>query len=585
MPDRDAAIRTFLEQSGWADADVAPLAGDASNRRYLRLSRKGGAERAVVMDAPTEKGEDVRPFIRIATWLTDTGFSAPRILAADEDQGLLLLEDLGDDLFARVIPDHPALETQLYEAGTDVLMALHDQPPPADLNRYSVPVMTDLAALAYDWYLGAARGADPSAKARFTAAMSDALTQHAPTQDVLIQRDYHSENLLWLPDRDGVARVGLLDFQDAVLGHRAYDLVSLLQDARRDVPPAIETAMIARYVHATGQTPATFDAAYHVLGAQRNLRILGVFARLCVRDGKAHYVDLIPRVWGLLQRDLAHPALADTTAIIADTLPSPDAPLLQILKDKMRHHPRSVMLFAAGFGTRMGALTADRPKPLIDVAGKPLIDHALALIDDFSAAPVVANLHYKPEMLERHLSDRNVLTTRETPEILETGGGLRAALPLLGDGPHFTMNTDAVWRGPNPLRCLSDAWEPDRMDALLLCIPRDQAIGHTGKGGFPAGGHRPDHTRAGAHLFRGADHQARSSARNRGRSLLAQPALGQDAGVRPPLRHGLSRPVVRCGAARRHRPGRRHAGAVGCLSLPNTRASLACRRAWISPRP
>ena len=142
------------------------------------------------------------------------------------------------------------------------------------------------------------------------------------------------------------------------------------------------------------------------------------------------------------------------------------------------------MLFAAGFGTRMKPLTDDRPKPLIEVAGKALIDHALDLVQGYGADRVVANLHYCPEMLMQHLAGRNVLFSHEQPDILETGGGLRQALPLLGEGPHFTMNTDAVWRGPNPLNVLAAGWVPNRMDALLLCIPRDQAIGHDGAGDF-----------------------------------------------------------------------------------------------------
>ena len=142
------------------------------------------------------------------------------------------------------------------------------------------------------------------------------------------------------------------------------------------------------------------------------------------------------------------------------------------------------MMFAAGFGTRMGALTSDRPKPMIPVAGKPLIDHALELAEQSVAQTTVINLHFKPEMLEQHLEGRNVLLSHEQPDILETGGGLRAALPLLGKGPVFTMNTDAVWRGPNPLDLLAGFWNPEKMDALLLCIPKKRALGHTGTGDF-----------------------------------------------------------------------------------------------------
>ncbi|WP_170382372.1 nucleotidyltransferase family protein [Ruegeria atlantica] len=152
----------------------------------------------------------------------------------------------------------------------------------------------------------------------------------------------------------------------------------------------------------------------------------------------------------------------------------------------MTRHPDAVMLFAAGFGTRMGALTKDRPKPLIEVAGRPLIDHALDMVDDLQPAQVVANLHYLPDQLEAHLAPKGIKLSREEPEILETGGGLRAALPLLGEGPVYTLNTDAIWSGPNPLTLLRDIWDPDRMDALLMCVPIGQTIGHSGSGDFTA---------------------------------------------------------------------------------------------------
>lgn len=338
MIDRAALCAAFLVTSGWGDAARAPLAGDASNRRYERL-RHPTLGAAVLMDAPPEKGEDVRPFIAVAQHLSSLGLSAPRIFAHDEANGFLLLEDLGDALFARVVRTNPELEVPLYEAATDVLLELHRAPLPDGLASYDAEVMTDLAALVFDWYL--AHGAKPDLQARkhFVATFRPLLTQHLGDDPVLIQRDYHAENLLWLPNRNGVARVGLLDFQDAMTGHSAYDLVSLLQDARRDVPPALEAAMIDRYLDISDKDRATFDTAYHLLGAQRNLRILGVFARLCLRDGKAHYVDLIPRVWGLVQRDLDHPALTPVADILRRSLPTPDAPLLEKLKDKCGQIP------------------------------------------------------------------------------------------------------------------------------------------------------------------------------------------------------------------------------------------------------
>lgn len=336
MTDRDTAITEFIACSGWADAAVAPLAGDASNRRYLRLTR-GPNDSTVLMDAPPDKGEDVRPFIQIATHLTGLGLSAPQVLARDEATGFLLLEDLGDDLFARVLTRYPDQENSLYSAATDLLIDLHRHPPPPGLAAYDPPLMSDLAALAFDWYL--ADQPNPKARAAFTRAFTPLLAKHASDCDVLIQRDYHAENLLWLPDRSGVARVGLLDFQDAMAGHRAYDLVSLLQDARREVPPATQTAMLARYIGGAGLDRDTFDAAYNLLGVQRNMRIVGVFARLCLRDGKAHYVDLIPRVWAHLLRDLQHPAAAPVRDLVLETLPEPSLTHLNHLKSQCATSP------------------------------------------------------------------------------------------------------------------------------------------------------------------------------------------------------------------------------------------------------
>lgn len=331
MPDlsRDARADAFLATTPWAAATRRPLAGDASNRKYHRLQQQ--RETAVLMDAAPELGEDVRPFVAVANWLRDQGLSAPEILAQDTTHGFLVIEDLGDALFARVVTDQPELETPLYEAATDVLVALHGADPMPGLSDYDPAVMTPLAALAYDWYLAESLGRDDVAKERFCAVLEPVLAQHT-TCSVVIQRDYHAENLLWLPDRDGDARVGLLDFQDAMMGDPAYDLVSILMDARRDVPEAVEEAMIARYVAATGMDHAAFLARYHVVGAQRNLRILGAFARLSRRDGKRHYVDLIPRVWGLLQRNLAHPALADVAACVTRDLPEPTPDILDRLR-------------------------------------------------------------------------------------------------------------------------------------------------------------------------------------------------------------------------------------------------------------
>lgn len=329
MNDRSMLAAQFLARTDWATAERGNLAGDASNRRYERLTK--GDQSAVLMDAPPEKGEDVRPFVRIARFLNSCGLSAPHILAEDSENGFLLLEDLGDDLFARVVARDPALEMPLYAAATDALAHLHRTPPP-DLDAYSPEYMTEMAGLAWVWYQRGISG-NIDGQVEFETHFLLTLQQFAPDQTVLIQRDYHAENLLWLPGRDGVQRVGLLDFQDARTGHPAYDLVSLLKDARRDVSPQVERAMIARYVSETQANSDDFEAAYQVLGLQRNLRILGVFARLSLHFNKPHYVDLIPRVWAHLSAGLDHP----TAAPVADAiraLPHPTAENLQKLKDQ-----------------------------------------------------------------------------------------------------------------------------------------------------------------------------------------------------------------------------------------------------------
>lgn len=339
MTPRAAHIAQFLDQAGWGKARRAALAGDASNRRYERLIEEHDGVRAVLMDALPEKGEDTRPFVAIAIYLTGLGLSAPKILAKDEHAGLLLLEDLGDDLFARVIADGSQNEKNLYCAAVDVLVALHRHTPPNGLESYTTSLMAEKAALAGQWYAGGSAhepepdSEHPTARA-IASAIAPLLAEFASDSTVLIQRDYHAENLLWLPERQGVARVGLLDFQDALVGHPAYDLVSLLEDARRDVPLALQEAMITRYLESTGAQEAGFRRAYALLGAQRNLRILGVFARLSLHFGKPHYIDLIPRVWGHLQRDLSHPDLAGLSGVVANVLPVPDTERLARLKQR-----------------------------------------------------------------------------------------------------------------------------------------------------------------------------------------------------------------------------------------------------------
>ena len=302
--------RAFAADAGWGDALEVPLAGDASARRYTRLTR--GDATAVLMDDPPP-GHSVAAFVRIAGLLRGMGYSAPDVLAADEGRGFVLLEDLGDDSISALLagPAAGSLERTLYEAATDFLIDLHRQPLPSDLRRYDAAWMLDDATLFLESIAGGAT--DASMAAEFKAAWRGPLEEAAQGPQALCLRDFHAGNLMWLPAReDGsdVGRVGLLDFQDARLGPAAYDLVSLLQDARRDLGAGLEAAMIARYLRASPDSDeAGFRAAYAILGAQRAVRIIGVFRRLARRDGKPTYLAHLPRVWGHLDGNLAHPAL------------------------------------------------------------------------------------------------------------------------------------------------------------------------------------------------------------------------------------------------------------------------------------
>jgi N-acetylmuramate 1-kinase len=318
--DRAAAATRFLAQAGWGGATRRHLAGDASDRRYERL--RAGAATAVLMDNPPGGADDPVAFVAMARHLRSLGLSAPEVRVADTDEGFLLLEDLGDDLFARLLETEPTREPDLYAAAVDVMCHLQRTPAPDGLPDLSAADWAQAAGFALDWYAFAATGTKPDTAA-FLTALEAALRAHADGPRVLILRDFHAENLLWLPGRGGFARVGLLDFQLGQLGQPGYDLVSLLQDARRDVAPDTEAAMIARFVDQTQADPTAFAAHYATLGAQRALRILGVFARLALVAGKPGYLPLIPRVWGQLQRNLAHPALADLLTICDDILPDP----------------------------------------------------------------------------------------------------------------------------------------------------------------------------------------------------------------------------------------------------------------------
>lgn len=349
----NAMFDDFLAASGWGDAQLTPLAGDASSRSYVRLAGEKG--RALLMSAPpaaetapcppgaTDEqrcalgynacarlaGPNLHAFTAIADTLRGAGLSAPEIYAADPVRGLALIEDLGDDLFARVVDARG--ERTLYENAVDVLLHLHARapaPPRADgyeMLSYDYLALMAEAQLLIDWYWPLKKGApaDDVLRAEYRAIFDALLAALAPPE-VIVLRDYHAENLLWLPDRKGAACVGVIDFQDGLFGSRAYDLVSLLEDARRDVDPALAAAMIDRYsagAHCGAFDKDRFRNDYAVLAVQRNAKILGVFARLAERDGKPRYLDLLPRVEAHFRNDLARVQVSPVRAFFQTHFP------------------------------------------------------------------------------------------------------------------------------------------------------------------------------------------------------------------------------------------------------------------------
>lgn len=305
-----AGAPAFLAAHGWSGT-ISPLAGDASFRRYFRVESEG--RKAILMDAPPPH-EDPRPFIAIAEWLRERGFAAPAIHAADLEQGLVLLEDFGDvRLRETADADEPAA-LPLYAAAIDLLVALRAHPA-GELAPYDRATLHRETELFTAWYCPAV-GLDVDLEG-YHAAWEEVFAHALTDTPVTVLRDYHAENLMLVGEAQSL---GLLDFQDALAGHPAYDLVSLLQDARRDVDPSVEEAMIARYRGATGAGD-DFMAAYHVLGAQRNAKIIGIFTRLWKRDGKPRYPTLCPRVWAYLERDLSQPVLAPVARWFDDNVP------------------------------------------------------------------------------------------------------------------------------------------------------------------------------------------------------------------------------------------------------------------------
>ncbi|MGQ3046284.1 MAG: aminoglycoside phosphotransferase family protein [Niveispirillum sp.] len=330
---RDEVIGAFLAHAGWADAHRASMGADWSTRRYERLRRPDGAK-AILMDAAGDGAGQVPPFVRLCGLLRDVDLSAPVIFAEDQGQGLLLLEDFGDDSFAALL-ERGDDAWPLYGVATDVLSHLHQRFDPGiapDVQRYDLSLFTRQVALFGDAYLDAAGNPlTPAGRHALDQAWVTVLTHVLGiVPDSLLLRDYHPGNLMRL-DRPGVRACGLLDVQDGGVGPVSYDLLSLLQDARRDVPDDIQAAMIDRYLASMpGLSRDAFLASYAVMGAMRHARILGRVAQLAAGGGKAKQLAFLSRVWGQFRTAIAHPLLSPLQSFTDQHLP-PDGAVPHIL--------------------------------------------------------------------------------------------------------------------------------------------------------------------------------------------------------------------------------------------------------------
>jgi aminoglycoside/choline kinase family phosphotransferase len=319
MLERQKALDAFLVDNGWKPEHRSVLANDASFRRYDRLLNDG--RRAVLMDAPPPQ-EDTRPFIRIAQHLASLGLSAPEIYAQNIDQGFLLIEDFGDKTYTRVLKASPTQEQFLYEQAVDALIYLHKIPVqnqiPLGLAAYNTQILLGEVRLLTDWYMPhvTTECIAPAAMAAYEVVWEELFDYVQSQPKCLVLRDFHVDNLLSLDEKPGVKACGLLDFQDALAGARAYDLMSLLEDARRDIDDQVIEVLKQRYYAAFANltTPGSerdaFDTTYAILGASRHAKIIGIFVRLYVRDGKPNYLIHIPRAWRLLERSFLHPMLS-----------------------------------------------------------------------------------------------------------------------------------------------------------------------------------------------------------------------------------------------------------------------------------
>ena len=327
---REEQIKELLRKNNLLCAPTEKITSDASNRKYLRLTK--GNKTVILMDSNPKKNEPVNNFIYFTNFLRKHHFSAPKIYDSDIPNGLLLLEDLGARNFADILKVKPKVETNIYREAVNQLIMIQSKDTPKQAKPYSTEILIEEALLFTEWYLGETNSSRLSTQ--FTSLLTPLLKKIDQTKPTLVLRDFHAENLIWMNSRKNFKRVGLLDYQDALIGHPAYDIASLLKDARRDVSIEVRDIMTNHYLEKTKHNKDLFLRDYSILSAQRNLKIIGIFSRLSIRDKKKNYVKLIPRVWKNLENDFMHPDLKNLSKFINAVAPYPNVKILKNLSQE-----------------------------------------------------------------------------------------------------------------------------------------------------------------------------------------------------------------------------------------------------------
>ncbi len=486
---REQLKTEFLKSTHWAKASIVPVAPDASFRKYDRLLLDG--KTAFFMDSPLDFG-GVEKFIKMAEYLCSLNLSAPIIFEKDTENGFLISEDLGDDLYSHILKESPSKELELYKKAASILAGLHKKGVPDFTPPYSDDFLLSEVELFTDWYMPALTGQylPDRSRADFLKIWQKLIADLKAAQSVLVLRDYHADNLIDLKDRSGDKQVGLLDFQDALKGHAAYDLVSLLKDVRRDVTPETERNILENFILQTGEKHSSFTKDYMTLGLQRNLKILGIFARQAVRDGNGSYLKYIPKLWRLISPSLDENIFSNLKKWLDGHVPIEERQQNLIPK---KCGIEQAFILAAGLGTRMRPLTDELPKPLIKVAGSTMLSQLFHHVEEGGVKNVIMNMHHKAEkMIEfadyyprKHPS---ITLCDERSELLDSGGGIKRAVWMMKNEPFFVLNGDFIIENTSHslavLKNLSSVWRPDKMDILMLVMPVEKSFGYEEAGDF-----------------------------------------------------------------------------------------------------